>query len=285
MQTLPGQRKSYLKSYERQVLYASLDWNEIRGLQKANEFLKEQAASLQIRSEELEAYAHTVAHDLKNPLSIIIASCDAIREISDLTRQELQEFTQQINYTAFEMNKMIDSLLLLSEVSKANVPISPLEMSTIVGTTRRRLGSMLKEYHGSLISPQAWPVALGYAPWIEEVWANYISNALKYGGQTPIVRLGATIQLDGRVRFWVSDNGPGIPMETRARLFIPYAHIDRNRANGHGLGLSIVQRIIEKLGGQVGFESEAGQGSLFYFNLPAAPSGNSGISMTATLGT
>ena len=73
---------------------------------------------------------------------------------------------------------------------------------------------------------------------------------------------------DGMIRFWVKDNGPGLTPEEQARLFAEFTRLGEVRAQGHGLGLSIVRRIIEKLGGQVGVESEVGQGSLFYFTLP-----------------
>ena len=76
------------------------------------------------------------------------------------------------------------------------------------------------------------------------------------------------------IRFWVRDNGPGLTPEEQARLFAPFERLHRGRAEGHGLGLSIVRRIVEKLGGQAGVESEPGQGSLFFFTLPAAPPGN-----------
>jgi signal transduction histidine kinase len=74
------------------------------------------------------------------------------------------------------------------------------------------------------------------------------------------------------VRFWIRDNGVGLTAEERSRLFAPFTQLDKIRAEGHGLGLSIVRRIIEKLGGQVGVESEGipGQGSLFFFSLPEA---------------
>jgi signal transduction histidine kinase len=72
------------------------------------------------------------------------------------------------------------------------------------------------------------------------------------------------------VRFWVRDNGAGLSPDDQARLFTPFTQIHQARAEGHGLGLSIVQRIVEKLGGQVGMESEAGQGSVFFFTLPSA---------------
>ncbi len=72
------------------------------------------------------------------------------------------------------------------------------------------------------------------------------------------------------VRFWVRDNGPGLTPEAQSRLFTPFTRLDQVRAQGHGLGLSIVRRIVEKLGGQVGVESQLGQGSTFFFTLPAA---------------
>jgi two-component system sensor histidine kinase/response regulator len=74
----------------------------------------------------------------------------------------------------------------------------------------------------------------------------------------------------GMIRFWVRDNGEGIALEEQERLFAPFEELHKVRAKGHGLGLSIVRRIVEKLGGRVGVESEPGQGSLFFFTLPAA---------------
>jgi two-component system sensor histidine kinase/response regulator len=130
---------------------------------------------------------------------------------------------------------------------------------------------MIAEYRAEVIIPEVWPVAVGYSPWVEEIWTNYVSNALKYGGDPPRVELGgaAVDEPDRQVRFWVRDNGAGLSPEDQARLFTPFAQIHRARAEGHGLGLSIVQRIVEKLGGQVGVESQVGQGSLFFFTLPS----------------
>jgi signal transduction histidine kinase len=124
-------------------------------------------------------------------------------------------------------------------------------------------------------------VAQGYGPWVEAIWANYISNALKYGGHPPRVELGATVKENGWVRFWVSDNGPGLSPEEQARLFTPFERLHQERAKGYGLGLSIVQRIVKKLGGQVGATSPAigakdddqrtSPGSTFFFTLPGLP--------------
>jgi signal transduction histidine kinase len=131
---------------------------------------------------------------------------------------------------------------------------------------------MIKAHRGRVSFPKNWPTAIGYAPWVEEVWANYLSNALKYGGEPPCVELGATTQSDGMIRFWICDHGPGIPPESQTRLFTPFTQLGRNHEGGHGLGLAIVLHIVEKLGGQVGIESELGKGSIFSFTLPAGPS-------------
>ena len=121
--------------------------------------------------------------------------------------------------------------------------------------------------------PDHWPIALGYSPWIEEVWVNYISNAIKYGGRPPRVELGATVQADGMVRFWVRDDGSGLTPAEQAQLFVPFTRLNKTPAKGNGLGLSIVRRIVEKLGGQVGVESEGlpGRGCVFSFTLPGVP--------------
>jgi signal transduction histidine kinase len=170
------------------------------------------------------------------------------------------------------MNDIIDELLLLAEVRQAEVPVDRLDMEPIIAVVEARLSHTLKENRGKLILPATWPPALGYAPWVEEVWANYISNALKYGGQPPCVELGATPQPNGMVRFWVRDNGPGLAPEDQARLFTPFTRLYPTGKEGHGLGLAIVRRIVEKLNGQVGVESAgiSGQGSLFFFTLPTA---------------
>jgi two-component system sensor histidine kinase/response regulator len=132
----------------------------------------------------------------------------------------------------------------------------------------QRLTHVIEKHEVEVVVPKTWPVAVGYAPWIEEVWVNYLDNAIKYGGRPPRVELGAQELPDGKVRFWVRDNGPGLLPEEQGRLFRPFTRLDQAHTKGHGLGLSIVRRIVEKLDGEVGVESEDGEGSVFSFTLP-----------------
>lgn len=241
-------------------------------LQRSQAQLREQVSALQAQNKELEAYAHMVAHDLKEPLTALIISVDSIDHFSNLTREELKEYLRQIGSMAYGMNSIVNSLLLFAEVSKAEAPVGPVQMDRVVANVQDRLSHMIQERQAQIVLPEAWPDAIGYGPWIEEIWANLLSNALKYGGRPPHVELGASARSDGMLRFWTRDNGPGIPPEDRTRLFTPGNSIGRLSQSRDGLGLPIVYNIVEKLGGQVGVESEVGKGSLFFFTLPASPS-------------
>jgi two-component system sensor histidine kinase/response regulator len=149
------------------------------------------------------------------------------------------------------------------------VPMTSLDMGSVIDAARERLVDMFKEYLVEIDSPEVWPTAYGYGPWVEEVWVNYLSNAVKYGGTPPHITVGATPQPPDMVRFWVRDNGTGLSEEEQSHLFIAFTRLGNTSVEGHGLGLSIVQRIVTRLRGEVGVESIAGQGSTFFFTLPA----------------
>jgi signal transduction histidine kinase len=244
---------------------------EIIERKRAEEALRHHAAELEASNEELDAFALTVAHDLREPLSLIILGIAILLDDPSKTLDDdVQERLDLISQAAHRMRNIIRELLLLAGVRKAEIEIVPLEdMADIVAEARRRLDCMIEEHEAEIILPKTWPVALGYGPWIEEVWANYISNAIKYGGQPPRIELGADSQESGTIRFWIHDNGPGLTPEEQSRLFTPFTRLDQARAKGHGLGLSIVQRIVKKLGGRVGVDSKVGRGSIFSFTLPA----------------
>jgi signal transduction histidine kinase len=140
-------------------------------------------------------------------------------------------------------------------------------MDNIVQIALQRMEPFLREKGAKVAVSNEWPVAKGYAAWIEQVWVNYLSNAIKYGGTPPEIEIGAESQGE-KVQFWVRDNGRGLDPDQQSRLFQEFSRFADNGAEGHGVGLSIVRRIVEKLGGQVGVKSEMGHGSTFYFVLP-----------------
>ena len=232
------------------------------------------AADLQARNEELNAFAHTVAHDLKNPLTTMISFASLLEE--DLAglpeNSETRRSAQYIMQAARKMLSIIEELLLLAGVrQREDVIVAPLEMGSIVSEALQRLIPLIQERGAKIRLPAVWPVVVGHAPWVEEVWVNYISNAIHYGGAPPVIEIGARPTGAGTTLFYTQDNGNGIAPEDQARLFTPFTRLDQVNTKGHGLGLSIVRRIVERMGGRVGVVSKPGQGSIFYFTLPAPP--------------
>jgi PAS domain S-box-containing protein len=262
-------------------------------LVQANAILKQYAADLEARNFELDAFAHTVAHDLKSPLANLVGYAEALETVwNQVEDPDAARYLSIIARNGRKMIAIVDDLLLLARVrEREEIELHALDMGRIVTEAQRRLEDLVEELQGEIIAPDSWPLTVGYAPWIEEVWVNYISNALKYGGQPPRVELGYTLlgianpkaadrepgSGTSTVRFWVRDNGPGLSAEEQREVFTPFERLHRSAGDGSGLGLSIVQRIIHKLGGEVGVFSDgtvgpqatSGQGSTFYFTLPA----------------
>ena len=229
-------------------------------------------AELRAQIEELNAFNHTVAHDLKNPLSILLGFAEVLAHDYVPSDDEiLDQAIRVIVENGRRMEIIINELLLLAEVRTVEqIPLEVLDMSSVISETCSRLDNFIKEYQAEIHLPESWPRVMGYQPWVEEIWANYLSNAIKYGGTTPAVTLGGEIQDKTTARFWIRDYGEGIAPADQQRLFIPFTKLQQANTQGHGLGLSIVERIAKKLGGDVGVESEPGKGSLFWFTLPLA---------------
>lgn len=220
----------------------------------------------------LEAYAHTVAHDLKGPLSQLAGFADILPEAAaGRNGGDAQPYLDAIRRTAYKSINIVDELLLLATVRKLEeIDLTVVDMGTVVDEACDRLVWLIWETDAEVRRPNLWPTARGYAPWVEQVWVNYISNAIRYGGDPPRLQLGSSARPDGMVRFWLHDNGPGLDSAEQEGLFQTVSPSEPVRTKGHGLGLSIVRRIVHMLGGRVGVESASGQGSTFWFTLPAA---------------
>jgi two-component system, sensor histidine kinase and response regulator len=268
--TIHGLRQAVRQSERRYYELREMAADYSREMHRQKEQLKQQALKLQARNEELDAFAYTVAHDLKNPIASIIGFTSLINKYYDrMTDEQAREHIGLIMEGAYKLKDIINSLLVLAGVNRLEkAELTPLNMSDIVEEAKKRLTLMLEETGARITAPSEWPHAAGYGPWVEEVWANYISNALKYGGRPPQIELGADTLVNGMVRFWVRDNGKGLTPEEQERVFTPFTRLNQVKIEGHGLGLSVVQRIVQKLGGEVGVESKIGKGSVFSFTLP-----------------
>lgn len=224
---------------------------------------------------DLDAFSHTVAHDLKNMLSAIVSASSLIKTgVDDMSREDLLEINDLIGQSANKTIHITSELLTLASVRQEEIKRISVDMQKVVKDSVSRLSVSIQEKNAKIILPESWPDVFGNGAWLEEVWINYISNAIKYGGMPPVIQMGSDILPDDRVKFWIKDNGKGLSPDEMALLFNKFTRLDTARAEGNGLGLSIVKRIVEKLNGEVGVESQniPGEGCVFYFILPLAKS-------------
>ena len=227
--------------------------------------------------DELDAFAHTVAHDLKNPLATLVGRLGLI----ELTLGKVDEATMRKNLVeataaANRLATIIEELLVLAGVRRHAFKVEALDTSSMVREALARVDYQLRRYGATATAPDTWVEAYGFHPWVVHIWSNYLSNAAKYGGTNPDITIGSEINREtGNARFWVQDRGPGLDATAQTRLFVPFNRISSVRSIGHGLGLSIVARIVQKLDGRAGVESTPGAGARFWFELPNQPPGTS----------
>jgi len=219
---------------------------------------------------DLAAYDRSVSHDLRNALGYLAMSTEMLLEIGDdLRAEETQTIFQQMDAVAKRSLNVIDSLLWLAQPDPPQM--AHLDMMPIVDSVCNVLRVLYQEQSPEIVCAAALPIAFSHADLVERVWDNYISNAIKYGGQPARIELGGDHIATGQVRYWVRDHGDGIPPEVQSRIFDPFFRLETDAIRGYGLGLPLVKRIVERLGGVCGVESsgQPGAGALFYFTLPA----------------
>lgn len=216
--------------------------------------------------DDLDAYAHTVAHDLKSPISQMFGLADMLN--SSASKRELDEMVGYIKSSATKMTSIIDELLKLAKIRHMeSYEPSVIKMDKVVENAILRISTSAIDKEPEIKHPKYWPELAGNAIWIEEIWYNLLSNAYKYGGGK--IELG-WLNEAGALRFWVKDNGEGIGEEEKDQLFSKFKRTKNieSKIKGHGLGLSIVQRIVEKQGGKIWVESKIGEGASFNFTIP-----------------
>jgi signal transduction histidine kinase len=260
---------------------------DITPRKQVEEQLRHYALELEAQNQELDAFTYAVAHDLKDPLATLIGYSDYLHDnLQRIPGDELLDCLEVLRDTGHMMINIVDQLLLLARVRRhTTVEVEVLDLEAMLCRVQERLAQLVAATGAQILLPDRWPEVESYAPWVEEVWVNYLSNALRYGGRPeggipPRVEVGygphPGLQQAGApagdpglpVCFWVRDNGPGLTEREQSQLFVEFTRLVRSRPGGSGLGLAIVRRIVEKLGGEVGVQSEPGQGSLFWFTLP-----------------
>lgn len=227
------------------------------------------------KTAQLEAFVYTVAHDLRSPLRAIGGYADFLAQ--DLGAQlgaDHLAYVEKIKSAAHRMDVLIKDLLGYSRIAQVEIVLEPVSLDAVVDRAMRQLQDEIRRRDATVEIASPLPVVRGERSVLEQVIVNLVSNAIKFvaPGVRPHVRIRAE-ERDGTVRLAIADNGIGVPERHHGRIFRVFERLrDAGDYPGTGVGLAIVAKGIERLGGTVGVSSQAGAGSTFWFELSRIPS-------------
>jgi signal transduction histidine kinase len=232
------------------------------------------ATQLQQANEELERFAYSVSHDLRAPLRTMQGFAHAlIQNFGDRLPAEARDYAQRIIASGQQSEVLIRDLLAYSRLSIEEIQLEPIELGQVVETVLDQLEGDVRESGAQLSVGTPLPVALGQATILVQVIANLISNAIKFVqlGRAPEIRIRAEEGAQA-VRLWIEDNGIGIPAGQEDRIFRVFERLTESGGRpGTGIGLAIVRRGMERMGGRAGVAAKpAGEGSAFWVEIPRA---------------
>jgi light-regulated signal transduction histidine kinase (bacteriophytochrome) len=237
---------------------------------RAEELLRETTANLERSNTELQQFAYVASHDLFEPLRMVTSYLQLLssRYQGRLDRQA-NEFIGFAVEGAQRMQALIHDLLAYSRVEMRGRPLEPVDTGEAFRAAVANLKVAIEE-NRAVISHTPLPRVRGDAVQLTQVFQNFIGNSLKFHGpEPPRVEVGAHLH-NGEWVFFVRDNGIGIDPGNFERIWVIFQRLHTRREYaGTGMGLAICKKIIERHGGRVWVESTPGQGSTFFFTLPA----------------
>jgi len=233
-------------------------------------FQTEEKEKQEAANKELEAFSYSVSHDLRAPLRHIGGFVDLlIKNHSSQLDEEGLRYLNTISGSTHEMGNLIDALLAFSRLSRTELQRTKINSKNMVTRVIKTFSDELAGRNVK-INISELPDAMGDEGLINQVWANLISNALKYSRneEKAMIDIGGNIENDKTI-FYIKDNGVGFDMKYADKLFGVFQRLHKARDfEGIGIGLANVNRIITRHGGKCWAESETGKGATFYFSVP-----------------
>jgi two-component system phosphate regulon sensor histidine kinase PhoR len=222
-----------------------------------------------------EEFVANVSHELRTPLSLIKGYVETLLDGARDNPEVAERFLKIIERNTQRLDLLIQDLLTISalESGRMKLTLQPVALRQLAEKIFSDLHAKAENKNVALINELPELSAGGDANRLDQVLANLVDNAIKYGYANGSVRVGGEIMDDGKLEIFVQDDGPGIPVESLDRVFERFYRVDKARSRdqgGTGLGLSIVKHIVHAHGGEVRCESELGKGATFFFTLPAS---------------
>jgi signal transduction histidine kinase len=234
--------------------------------------VSERTAELTSINKQLDAFVYTIAHDLRAPLRSMQGFSALLIEDGGSTLSETgRNYANRINLSAQFMDSLLHDLLVFSRVAQERIQLTEVNTEMVVKAALDRLETEIKETNACIELIGPWLPVLAHGPTLGQVLTNLITNALKFvaPGVAPLVRVRMEDQFHF-VRVWIEDNGVGIAVDQRERIYQLFTRLHGEKFPGTGIGLAIVEKGIERMGGRMGLESAPGQGCRFWFELKKA---------------
>ena len=241
-------------------------------IRRLNQDLLQRTAQLQISNQELESFAYSVSHDLRAPLRGIDGwSLALLEDYGDKLDEQACKYLSRVRSETQRMGMLIDDMLKLSKVTRAEMQSTPTDLSAMAGSISARLQAQETPRMIEFVIHPGLKAA-GDRQLLDIALTNLLDNAVKFTGTRSHARIEfGEVEVDGREAFFVRDNGVGFDMAYAAKLFGAFQRLHKaSEFPGTGIGLATVQRIIHRHGGSIWAEAEVDKGATFYFTLKEA---------------
>jgi PAS domain S-box-containing protein len=253
-------------------------------IQHLNSELQQRVLALTEINKELEAFNYSISHDLRAPLRSMQGFAAALmEECAQQLSREGKDYANRIVNSASFMDRLLHDLLEYSRLTQSELELLPMNPATALERVVASIGQELREKKAELEIQKPLASVMAHPTTLLNILTNLIDNAMKFvkPGLVPKIRIW-TEDKNGAVRLWVEDNGIGIAPGHQRQIFGLFQRLHtREKYSGTGVGLAIVRKGAERMGGSVGVESQPGEGSRFWLELPPAPSGSDAVAMEA----
>jgi signal transduction histidine kinase len=227
--------------------------------------------ALQETHEQMEAFVYSISHDLRAPLRAMKGFSEALLEdFSSGLGEEGQDYARRVVHSAERMDRLIQDLLAYSRLSRTELQFSPIDLNALVADVVASFQQEIDARQATVEIAPWLPAVMGHRATLELVMHNLVSNALKFTSKErpPTIRIWAETR-DRNLRIWLEDNGIGIEPAHHERIFRVFERLHPvSDYAGTGIGLAIVRRGVERMGGRSGVQSESGKGSSFWIEIP-----------------